>query len=171
MARIVGAQAVIVDECGRVLLQLRPWPPGWEPPGGHVGPGEDPAATVVRETSEECGLDIEIQRLTGVYHFRGIRLGTDQVFLARPVGGSLRLTREALSLQWVGMDHLPRALFPWYRQRLEDALAPAGEQVPERWQAVGPGQVLRHGLALTAEMGAAIAHVGGSRRSQAGRWG
>ncbi|MEA2672508.1 MAG: hypothetical protein QOG45_2728, partial [Chloroflexota bacterium] len=31
---VQGAQLAIVHD-GRVLLQLRPWPPGWELPGGH----------------------------------------------------------------------------------------------------------------------------------------
>ncbi len=170
MGRIVGAQAVIADDRGRVLLQLRPWPPGWEPPGGHVGPGEDPAATVVRETAEECGLEIELLRLTGTYHFRGIRLGTDQVFLARPVGGVPAPTREALRLSWVSVDQLPRALFPWYPTRLRDALAPSSEQPFERWQVVGLSDVVRHGLNLTAGVGAGLGHLVGKRGRTAG-WG
>lgn len=169
MARIVGAQAVIAADDGRVLLQLRPWPPGWEPPGGHVGPGEDPAETVVRETAEECGLRIEILRLTGTYHFRGIRLGSDQVFLARTVGGIPSPTREALRVRWVGLDELPRALFPWYRTRLLDALAPAAEQPFERWQTVDLGDVTRHGLALTAALGGALGRLA-TGRVRADRW-
>jgi 8-oxo-dGTP pyrophosphatase MutT (NUDIX family) len=157
MARVVGAQAVIVDDRGRVLLQLRPWPPGWEPPGGHVAAGEDPALTVVRETQEECGLEIAIERLTGVYHFRGIRVGIDQTFRAHPVGGDLRPTREALRLIWVEPEELPRALFPWYRQRIWDALAVPGPQPFERSQPVGFGHVLRHGAALSSEAAAALA--------------
>ena len=39
---VMGAQVAIVER-GRVLLQFRPWPPGWELPGGHCKPGEDPA--------------------------------------------------------------------------------------------------------------------------------
>ncbi len=52
---VEGAQVAIVER-GRVLLQFRPWPPGWELPGGHVEPGEDPAVTGARETEEETGL-------------------------------------------------------------------------------------------------------------------
>jgi len=165
MTRIVGAQAVILDEHRLVLLQLRGWPPGWEPPGGHVGEGEDPALTVVRETHEECGLEIEIDRLIGHYHFRGIRIGTDAVYLAHPVGGRLRPTKEALRLLWAPPERLPRALFPWYRQRILDALGAPDEEPKERWQTVGPGQVLGHGAALTAELGAALGgRLGNGRR-------
>lgn len=148
MTRIIGAQAVIVDEAGRVLLQFRSWPPGWEPPGGHVGPGEDPATTVVRETLEECGVEISIDRMVGVYHFRGIRIGTDAVFRAHPIGGRPRLTREALSLQWARPPDLPAALFPWFRQRIADAVEPGKADPVERWQEVNSADVLRHGRAL-----------------------
>jgi 8-oxo-dGTP pyrophosphatase MutT (NUDIX family) len=44
---VQGAQVAIVQR-GRVLLQFRPWPPGWELPGGHVDPGEEPAVTAAR---------------------------------------------------------------------------------------------------------------------------
>jgi 8-oxo-dGTP pyrophosphatase MutT (NUDIX family) len=156
MGPIVGAQAVIVGPDGRVLLQLRSWPPGWEPPGGHVGVGEDPAETVVRETVEECGLEIEVERLVGHYHFRGIRVGTDAVYRAHPVGGHLHTNREALLARWTVPGQLPRALFPWYRLRVLDALKAEPEAPFERWQPVGPGDVLRHGAALTAELGSAL---------------
>ncbi|MHB8324487.1 MAG: NUDIX hydrolase [Candidatus Dormibacteria bacterium] len=155
MGPIVGAQAVVVDRRNRVLLQLRGWPPGWEPPGGHVGPGEDPLLTVVRETREECGLEIEVDRLIGHYHFRGIRLGTDAVYVAHPVGGRLHPTKEALRLLWASPERLPRAIFPWYRQRILDAVGPVAPEPFERWQPVDLGHVLRHGAALTAELGSA----------------
>ncbi|MDA8394567.1 MAG: NUDIX hydrolase [Candidatus Dormibacteraeota bacterium] len=149
MTRVIGAQAVILDSDGRVLLQFRSWPPGWEPPGGHVAAGEDPAATVVRETREECGLEVEIVRQVGTYHFRGIRVGQDAVFLARPVGGRPRRSREALRLTWADPLRLPAATFPWFRQRIRDALA--GGPPVERWQEVNLVDVLRHGAALLAE--------------------
>lgn len=150
MARVIGAQAVILDPQGRVLLQFRSWPPGWEPPGGHVAPGEDPAETVRRETEEECGLPVEILRRVGHYHFRGIRTGTDAVYLARPAGGAPRRSREALRLAWVAPDRLPSATFPWFRRRIADATA-GDESEVERWQEVTLGDVLRHGLALAGE--------------------
>ena len=150
MTRVVGAQAVILDQDGRVLLQFRGWPPGWEPPGGHVGPGEDPAATVIRETREECGLEVEIVRQVGVYHFRGIRAGQDAVFLARRVGGRPHRSREALRLIWADPDRLPAATFPWFRRRIADAVA--GGPMTELWQQVTLADVLRHGGALGAEL-------------------
>jgi len=149
---IVGAQAVVVDDQGRVLLQFRPWPAGWEPPGGHVGPEEDPVEAVVRETSEETGLDIEIERLVGFYRFTGIRRDTDVVFRARARGGRLQRSREAWRLRWTYPDQLPRSLFPWYQQRIQDALAPIPGTPWERLQPVGLGTVGHHGLALARDL-------------------
>lgn len=146
----------MVDESGRVLLQLRLWPAGWEPPGGHLGRAEDPVRTVARETREETGLEIEVERLTGYYRFTGLRHSTDAVFRAHPVGGSLRRSREAWRLEWVAPEQLPGSLFPWYRQRIADALLPGGATPPERVQHVGLGAVARHGLALLADAGGSI---------------
>ncbi len=148
---LVGSQAVVVDGRGRVLLQLRGWPAGWEPPGGHIAHPEDPTVTVIRETREETGLDIEVERLIGYYQFRGLRHDADVVYRARAVGGRLHPNKEALRLVWTDPRHLPRSLFPWYRQRIADALRPPAEQPLERTQRVSPGTVLLHGLALVAD--------------------
>ena len=45
---VEGAQVAIVQR-GRVLIQFRPWPPGWELPGGHCEPGERPTAAELAE--------------------------------------------------------------------------------------------------------------------------
>jgi len=55
--------ALLVEE-GRVLVVLRAadrrWYPGvWDLPGGHVEPGEAPAAALTRELREELGVDVE----------------------------------------------------------------------------------------------------------------
>lgn len=149
---MVGAQAVIVDDLGRVLLQLRLWPAGWEPPGGHVGGSEDPSATVVRETLEETGLEIEVERLTGYYRFTGIRRESEAVFRAHPVGGRLQRSREAWRIRWVDPKRLPDSLFPWYRQRIADALLTPPGAPPDRVQHVSLATVGHHGLTLLGDL-------------------
>lgn len=56
------ASVALVDRDGRVLVQRRPeekaWAGWWEFPGGKIARGETPEAAIVRELSEELGLDI-----------------------------------------------------------------------------------------------------------------
>jgi 8-oxo-dGTP diphosphatase len=60
---LIVVAAALIDGDGRVLIQQRP--PGknmaglWEFPGGKVDLGETPEAALVRELSEELGIDVE----------------------------------------------------------------------------------------------------------------
>jgi len=122
---VEGAQVAIVER-GRVLLQFRPWPPGWELPGGHVEPGEDPAVTGARETEEETGYRVRIAGIVGVYSWRGLRSAGDVVFLGEVIGGAPRRSIEAWALRMAPPDTLPRTVFPWVRERVRDAVDVAG---------------------------------------------
>jgi 8-oxo-dGTP diphosphatase len=59
---VLVAAAALVDADGRVLLAQRP--PGksmaglWEFPGGKVNTGETPEAALIRELTEELGIDV-----------------------------------------------------------------------------------------------------------------
>ncbi|MEU7644838.1 NUDIX domain-containing protein [Streptomyces huasconensis] len=61
-----GAVAIIANRCGDLLLHLRDdlpgiaWPNHWSVLGGGCDPGEDPAATIVRELAEEAGLAVDV---------------------------------------------------------------------------------------------------------------
>jgi 8-oxo-dGTP pyrophosphatase MutT (NUDIX family) len=143
---IHGAQLAIVRD-GRVLLQLRPWPPGWELPGGHCEPGEDPAATATREAEEETGLQATIGGLVGIYSFDGLRRGGDAVYWGTLSGGRPRRTIEALRTRFFAPSELPPTIFPWFRQRAIDAVAAAAGAPPvHRVQAVTPRHVLFFGM-------------------------
>jgi 8-oxo-dGTP pyrophosphatase MutT (NUDIX family) len=150
--RVEGAQLAIIED-GRVLLQLRPWPPGWELPGGHCEDGEDPAATATRETEEETGLRATVGGLVGVYSWRGLRRGGDAVYWGTPSGGRARRSIEALRMRYVGPGELPPTVFPWFRERVSDALAAAAGAPPvHRVQPVTPRHVLFFGLRWAATL-------------------
>ena len=121
---VQGAQVAIVDR-GRVLLQFRPFPPGWELPGGHVELDEDPAEAAAREACEETGYQVRILGLVGVYSWRGLRSVGDALYLGEIVGGRNRRSMEAWSTRFVNPLHMPRTIFPWCRQRVVDAVARA----------------------------------------------
>jgi 8-oxo-dGTP pyrophosphatase MutT (NUDIX family) len=53
----VTSSAIVVGDDGRVLLHLHKRLGLWLQPGGHVDPGEDPRDAVLREVTEETGLE------------------------------------------------------------------------------------------------------------------
>jgi len=124
-----GAQVAVVQD-GRVLVQFRPWPPGWELPGGHCDAGEDPPAAAAREIEEETGYSVRIGDLVGVYSWSGLRAVGDAVYLAEITGGRRRWSLESWAVRMVDPRDPPSTLFPWCRTRLRDAVA--------RTQGAGP---------------------------------
>ncbi|SEG26524.1 NUDIX domain-containing protein [Thermomonospora echinospora] len=54
----VGADALVRDDSGRLLLVDPKYKPDWDLPGGMSEANEPPADTVRRELKEELGLDI-----------------------------------------------------------------------------------------------------------------
>ncbi|GAA2653756.1 NUDIX hydrolase [Nonomuraea recticatena] len=59
----VGADVLIKDEHGRILLVNPRYKPDWDLPGGMAEANESPAAAARREIQEELGLGLEIGRL------------------------------------------------------------------------------------------------------------
>ncbi len=144
---VQGAQVAVV-ESGRVLLQFRPWLPGWELPGGHCELGEHPQVTAAREAREETGLRIRIEALVGVYTWAGLRSAGDVVYLGRVEGGERRRSLEAWAMRMARVDQLPRTLFPWFHQRVHDAVACAAVAEPvHRVQIVTMHHVVSFGTA------------------------
>jgi 8-oxo-dGTP diphosphatase len=120
---------VIFDEHGHVLLERRADNGRWALIGGILEPGEEPAATLVREVMEETGLRVEVQRVSGVYLSRVITYSDGNqaqhivvTFRCRPVSGVPRVAdEESLEVGYFPLDALPE-LHAEHRLRIEHAL-------------------------------------------------
>ncbi len=127
----VGANAVIFNEADEILLTRRADNGLWCLPGGHTDLGETLAETAVRETLEETGLYVEVERLIGLYSapFPAdlVLHGTNQIvvasFLCRVIGGELRLSDETTDIGYFSTAQLPEPLLSIHHQRIADALA------------------------------------------------
>lgn len=67
---LVCNAVIIENEKGEILLVKRKYAPKkdyWDWPGGFIEPEEDLDESVKREIKEELGVEIEIQKIVGVY--------------------------------------------------------------------------------------------------------
>jgi len=87
-------------------------------PGGRMNYGENPFEALYREVKEEIGLEIEIEKIQGVWWFFR-EVDNDQVvcitFLCKQIGGKLDLTKnpdleEYISFyNWLSKEEILRA--------------------------------------------------------------
>ena len=103
---IIGVAAVVIEN-DKVALVRRGRPPAygeWALPGGAVELGETLEEAVIREVSEEIGLEVEVLELVaildrifldkeGQVQFHYLLLD----FLCRKTGGKLRASSDAIS--------------------------------------------------------------------------
>jgi len=124
----VVAGAIVVED-GRVLLTRRAIHPAfgkWTFPGGYVDWGETVDGAAVRETLEETGLTVKLERLVGVYSYPGTPT-VIVVYAARMTGGALATCHENDSVEWVDRDAIPwdELAFPSTTDALREYLSTA----------------------------------------------
>ena len=118
---ILSAAAVVINGENKILLVKSPWR-GWEIPGGQVEEHEAITSAVIREVSEESGIDIEVMKMCGIYQnvTRGI---CNMLFLAMPTGGEIATSNESSE---VGYFEIKKALemVTWlnFKERIEMCL-------------------------------------------------
>lgn len=111
MEIVLAASAVVTDAEGRVLLVERGRDPQrgrWSAPGGRVEPGESLEEAAVRETLEETGLRVVVERELWTVR---VPAGDEREyevhgFAASVVGGLLAAGDDAAAVRWVASDEL-----------------------------------------------------------------
>lgn len=138
---LVYATVLVFDDAGRLLVQRR-YDFDWLGlPGGALELGESIADCARRETREETGLDVEIERLVGVFSHPDYNLlypNGDHVqqwtvcVTARPAGGTLRADGgETLQVFWLPVDRALPQFPPAYRAMVRAALESPHDAVLE----------------------------------------
>lgn len=117
---------VIPAEDGVVLIRRGsdPYEGMWALPGGFVEVGETVENAAVREAKEETNLDVELERLVGVYSDpdrdpRGHNVSV--TFLARVTGGDAEAATDADEVSVLDPSEVELAFD--HRKIIEDALA------------------------------------------------
>jgi ADP-ribose pyrophosphatase YjhB (NUDIX family) len=127
---LVGGDAAVIDDKGRILLIQRADNRKWAMPGGVFEVGETPAEGVVRETLEETGLHCRAKSLIGVFDSRFC--GTTSrhhlyhfLFLCEPLHRAAEEKPshaiEVLDVAWFAEDGLPEDLDPGHKTRIPQA--------------------------------------------------
>jgi ADP-ribose pyrophosphatase YjhB (NUDIX family) len=107
------AVGVVAERRGRLLLVKRNHEPRmgqWSFPSGYVDRGEVLEEAAVRETKEETGLDVGIDRLLGAYSTKDEPV----IFLAyaaRVVGGRIEVGPECQEVRFFAPEALPPLAF------------------------------------------------------------
>jgi ADP-ribose pyrophosphatase YjhB (NUDIX family) len=122
---VAAAGAVVVRRAGEagattreILLIRRGVEPAmgkWSIPGGAIELGETARDAARRETREECGLDVEVNDIIGVFDVF-VRDEAGQLrfhyviidYLAEPVGGSIQAGSDVDEARWVALEEAAR---------------------------------------------------------------
>ncbi len=117
----IGVFAVIKNEHDKVLLCRRNDIDLWNLPGGRVESGECLWDALKREVKEEVCLDVEIDRLTGVYS----KTNVDDLVLVcecRIISGEPGVSDEAREVAFFDFHEIPTNTNPNHVDRIAHAL-------------------------------------------------
>jgi 8-oxo-dGTP diphosphatase len=95
----------------------------WALPGGFVEYGETVESAAVRETKEETGLNVELDRIVGVYSNperdpRGHIISI--CFLAQKTGGMLMADTDASDVRWIELNTISEIDIAFDHQKIID---------------------------------------------------
>ncbi|CAN5610184.1 MAG: NUDIX hydrolase [Chloroflexi bacterium] len=125
--RTEGAHVFLTDELGRILVVRTTYlGPGWMLPGGRIERGETPHDGAARETQEETGLAVIVERLVLVDARRGRDVSF--VYAGRVVGGEMQPQfGEIAEVAWVDREEIARTSLPLHQ--LLELIDAAGDGV------------------------------------------
>jgi 8-oxo-dGTP pyrophosphatase MutT (NUDIX family) len=121
-----SSSVVVLSDRGEVLLMMREDAHIWALPAGRCEPGETYEQTAVREVREETGYEIELERVVGDYWRPQMPHGGDEmrVYVGHVTGGDPSAHDwESLDVRWFPLDALPRWLFRFSAEHIQDAVA------------------------------------------------
>lgn len=117
----VSVAGIVINGEGRILVVKRRDNGEWQPPGGVLESDETIEEGLRREIQEETGIEVHIDRLTGVY--KNMNLGVVAlVFLCELSGGTLRTSSETEDVRWMSTQEAESTMSPAFAIRVRDAL-------------------------------------------------
>jgi len=99
---------VIINQSGQILSLLRSESDDWKPlhwglPGGHVNEDETPFEAAIRETKEECNLDVNPIYADSIVTDENYRI---YLYYAVQYSGDIQLGFEHAEWKWYTIDEL-----------------------------------------------------------------
>lgn len=118
----VSVAAVVTNDDGQVLVIKRRDNGAWQLPGGVLELGETIEDGLRREVREETGIDVQPERLTGVY--KNMNLGVVAlVFRARWRTGTPAPTDESSEVTWWTPHQVEHDMAEAFAVRITDGLS------------------------------------------------
>ncbi len=115
----IGVFAIILDHDKNILICHRLDYNLWNLPGGGLCENETPEMGVIREVKEETGLDVKVEKITGIY----VKKGKNELvfsFLCQVIGGEVKLNDEADQIKYFALNDIPTKFSPKQLERIKD---------------------------------------------------